>query len=224
MKRYILAFICCIASVIIYAECTALTGSNVTVSRWGNDYTPVPEEMECWTVNVCNQGYVKLTCQIDLEIIAAIDFVQIYAINANNTLQLIETFSAGSCVETLYIQSATGRFRVEYRGYYGNCGGTYNGFKIDFESLPNSDVVSHNLYVVGKLGVGTTSPTHELDVRGTIRANEIIVNTTGAGDAMLSGVIKGLLENLTITDAIKLGHIYANENLQVKTPTKKYDW
>ena len=28
------------------------------------------------------------------------------------------------------------------------------------------------------------------------------------------GVIKGLLENLTITDAIKLGHIYANENLK----------
>lgn len=60
----------------------------------------------------------------------------------------------------------------------------------------------------------------EILIEPTLKADKI-VNTTGAGDAMLSGVIKGLLENLTITDAIKLGHIYANENLQVKTPTKK---
>ena len=32
----------------------------------------------------------------------------------------------------------------------------------------------------GNVGIGTTSPTHKLDVRGVIRANEVIVNTAGA--------------------------------------------
>lgn len=54
----------------------------------------------------------------------------------------------------------------------------------------------------------------------TIKATKV-VNTTGAGDAMLSGVIKGIVENKPLKEAIKLGHIFANENLQVKTPTKK---
>ena len=32
----------------------------------------------------------------------------------------------------------------------------------------------------GNVGIGTSSPTHKLDVRGTVRANEVIVNTAGA--------------------------------------------
>ena len=32
----------------------------------------------------------------------------------------------------------------------------------------------------GNVGIGTQNPNYKLDVAGTIRANEIIVNTTGA--------------------------------------------
>lgn len=48
-----------------------------------------------------------------------------------------------------------------------------------------------------------------------------VVNTTGAGDAMLSGVIKGLVSNKTMKEAVQIGHMFANKNLQVKTPTVK---
>ena len=48
-----------------------------------------------------------------------------------------------------------------------------------------------------------------------------VVNTTGAGDAMLSGVIVGLYNNMTMPNAIKLGHKFANANLRVITPTVK---
>ena len=32
----------------------------------------------------------------------------------------------------------------------------------------------------GNFGIGTSTPNYKLDVNGTIRANEVIVNTTGA--------------------------------------------
>lgn len=61
----------------------------------------------------------------------------------------------------------------------------------------------------------------DIKMEPVIKATKV-VNTTGSGDATLSGVIKGILDNKPLPDAIKLGHIFANENLQVKTPTKKY--
>ena len=48
-----------------------------------------------------------------------------------------------------------------------------------------------------------------------------VVNTTGAGDAMLSGTIVGIVRGYDFKDAIKLGHKFANLNVQVETPTVK---
>ena len=48
-----------------------------------------------------------------------------------------------------------------------------------------------------------------------------VVNTTGAGDSMLSGVIVGIVSGLEFKDAIKLGHKFASLNIQVETPTVK---
>lgn len=184
MKQYILAIVCCFAAVITYAECTSLTGSPIMVSRWGNEYQPVQDEMDCWNIDLGATGYIKIVYQIDLEIIQAYDQVVIYEIDESNQVHIIGNFTAGCFSDTLFVKSTTGKFKVVYWGLIGNCGGLYNGFKINFESMPNCEmvcgIVNQDLFVLGNLGVGTTSPTHELDVRGTIRANEIIVNTTGA--------------------------------------------
>lgn len=184
MKRYILAIVCCVMAIMTYAECTTLTGSPVMVSRWGNDYQPVQDEMDCWELDLGATGYVKIVYHIDLEIMQSYDQVTIYEIYESNRVRLVSNFSAGSFSDTIFIKSTTGKFKVVYWGLIGNCGGLYNGFKINFEIMPNCEmvcgIVNQDLFVLGNLGVGTTSPTHELDVRGTIRANEIVVNTTGA--------------------------------------------
>ena len=67
------------------------------------------------------------------------------------------------------------------------------------------------LYNVGK----------EIKVEPVIKADKV-VNTTGAGDAMLSGVICGLVNNLSMKESVQLGHIFANENLKEETPTVKH--
>lgn len=54
--------------------------------------------------------------------------------------------------------------------------------KTEVENYVNSygPTFSGNLSVSGKIGIGTGNPTHKLDVRGTIRANEVLVNSGGA--------------------------------------------
>ena len=61
---------------------------------------------------------------------------------------------------------------------------------------------------------------NEIKVEPVIKADKV-VNTTGAGDAMLSGVICGLVNNMPMKEAVQLGHIFANENLKENTPTVK---
>ena len=181
MKRYILALMCCVAAGIMYADCTTINGSPVTISRWGSAYVAPANEMECWIVNLRKQGTVKIAYQIDLELINTLDQVIIYELDAyNNVVSTIADFWATSLSDSIFVHSSSGKFKVEFWGFNGNCDGLYNGFQIKFESMPHCDVISHDLYVFGNLGVGTTNPQYNMDVAGTIRANEIVVNTTGA--------------------------------------------
>ena len=64
MKRYILATICCIISFVTFAQspnCTQVDDFSPTISRWGAAYQPVPNELECWTIDLGVRGYAKIT-------------------------------------------------------------------------------------------------------------------------------------------------------------------
>ena len=183
MKRYILMIMCCMATVMTYAQyadCIEVNDFSPTISRWGDDYLPVPTELQCWEIDLGVQGHAKVTYNIDLESVQASDWVMIYEISANGSAILLRTFTACTKSGSLITNSTTGKVKIEYWGFWGNCGGLYNGFQIRVEPATCCDLVNHDHYILGKLGVGTTQPAHELDVAGTIRANEIIVNTTGA--------------------------------------------
>ena len=173
MKRYILAAICCIATLVSYAQypdCTQIDDFSPTISRWGAAYQPVPNELECWTIDLGVQGHAKITYNIDLELVNGLDQILIYELNDNNqTTRLLRSFFACTTSGTLITNSTTGKVKIEYWGYSGNCGGLYNGFQIRVETATCCDLVNHDHYIMGKLGVGTTTPQEMLHVNGAIR-------------------------------------------------------
>ena len=173
MKRYILMLLCCLATIMMsaqYPDCIEINEFSPTISRWGSAYQPVSNELECWIVDIGVQAHVKITYNIDLELVSASDQVIIYELDANNvTTRLLRSFFACSTSGSMVTSSATGKVKIEYWGYYGNCGGLYNGFQIRVEQATCCDLVNNDHYILGKLGVGTTTPQEMLHVNGAIR-------------------------------------------------------
>ena len=185
MKRYILMVLCCVATMMTYAQyadCIEVNEFSPTISRWGADYQPVPTELECWEIDLGVQGHAKITYNIDLELVEALDLVKVYEIDANGNAIALRSFSACSAIGSLITNSTTGKVKIEYWGYYGNCGGIYNGFQIRVEQATCCDLVNHDHYILGKLGVGTTQPQEMLHVNGAIRGGGANGEVTLKGD------------------------------------------
>ena len=170
MKRYILAIVCSVMAIITYAECTTLTGSSVTVSRWGEHYMPVDgEHMMCWTIEL-EDGLKQIRYNIDLDQYVGIDQVVIYEITATNTKKVLRTFSG--ITESGVLFSTSNRFKVEYQGFTGNLTNLYEGFQVYFEKATHEYVSNHDYCILGKLGIGTITPQAKLHVNGGIYGGE----------------------------------------------------
>ena len=185
MKRYILMIMCCVATMMTYAQyadCIEVNEFSPTISRWGADYQPAPTELECWEIDLGVQGHAKITYNIDLELVQALDWVKIYEIDANDNIIPLRSFSACSASGSIITSSTTGKVKIEYWGFIGNCEGIYNGFQIRVEQATCCDLVNHDHYILGKLGVGTTQPQETLHVNGAIRGGGAKGEVTLKGD------------------------------------------
>ena len=189
MKRYILSIMCCMATIILFAQypgypdCERVNDFSPTISRWGAAYQPVTNELQCWDIDLGVQGHAKITYNIDLELVAGLDQIIIYELDDNfQTTRLLRSFFACTTSGTLITNSTTGKIKIEYWGYYGNCEGLYNGFQIRVEQATCCDLVNHDHYVLGKLGVGTTNPQEMLHVNGAIRGGGTNGEVTLKGD------------------------------------------
>ena len=183
MKRYILMVMCCVATMMTYAQnvnCTNISDTAVTISRWGEFYTPLPNELECWTIDMNVEGAVKITYNISLDLFQAIDQVIIYELDENDHAKAIGNFCA--ITESGVLVSSSHRFKVEYWGFTGNLTNLYEGFQLHFEKASQEHVVNHDYYVLGKLGVGTTHPKATLHVNGSIYGGEALGATKFQSD------------------------------------------
>ena len=185
MKRYILMVLCCVATMMTYAQyadCIEVNEFSPTISRWGADYQPAPTELECWEIDLGVQGHAKITYNIDLELVQALDLVKIYEIDANGNAISLQSFYTCSASGSIITSSTTGKVKIEYWGFVGNCGGLYNGFQIRVEQATCCDLVNHDHYILGKFGVGTTQPQEMLHVNGAIRGGGANGEVTLKGD------------------------------------------
>ena len=172
MKRYILAIVCCVMAIMTYAECTTLTGSSVEISRWYDFYMPVVGgEMDCWTVELEGEGPYLIRYNIDLDQFEGYDQVCIYEIKNDGSSELLQTFSAVTMSGT--IVTLSNKLRVEYYGFTGKLTEEFfDGFQLYFEKATHKYVTAHDYYIMGRLGVGTTSPQATLHVNGGIYGGE----------------------------------------------------
>ena len=181
MKRYILMIMYCAATMMTYAQyadCIKVNEFSPTISRWGEDYIAIPEEFQCWEVDLGVQGHAKITYNIDLETIAYYDYVYIYEVDENGNNILLRSFFGCTASGSIITNSTTGKIKIEYLGIYGNCNGLFDGFQIRIEQATCCDLVNHDHYILGKLGVGTTNPQEQLHVNGNLRLTSSYGNLT----------------------------------------------
>lgn len=101
----------------------------------------------------------------------------------------ISEFSAFE-INNSFISGQTGYVKVFYPSYNnllfgadydGNIGGVQPNIQFGQKSTPFLTVVNNGNYT-GNVGIGTQNPAYKLDVLGTIRAKEVLVNLDGGAD------------------------------------------
>ncbi len=151
-------------------DCHMSTSSSI--SRWESNYVPVEGEIECWTVDLNVNRPIKFNYTIDLETVSAVDVLQIYEVNSDGSERLIWSRSATAETGAITTTIPSGKAKVEYQGLKGNCNGTFKGFRLTYAVVNDPDIVDQNMYIVGKVGIGTTQPKAALHVNGSIYGGE----------------------------------------------------
>lgn len=159
---------------------------------------------ETWEITTGTNDLITLSYTINTE--ANYDFVYIYDINSSGTATLLTASGlSGTLSGTITTTSYTGKARVVFTsdGSVSNANGL-NGFAISFYGASSSggsssvtgsgttnslakwsglsSLTTSTIYDNGNVGIGTVNPAYKLDVLGTIRAREVLVNLSGVPD------------------------------------------
>lgn len=210
------------------SNCHVSTSSSI--SRWESNYVPVENEVECWTINLNTNRPIKFTYTIDLETVAAYDALFIYEVGSDGSERMIWSRYATAETGTVTTTIPSGRAKVEYHGIKGNCNGTFKGFRLTYAVVNDPDIVDRNMYIVGKVGIGTTQPQAALHVNGSIYGGEtngalklesktgyVTIGASGTANLAISTDRTRFFFNKPIRNSSGIYDASARTNLQLQT-------
>lgn len=124
---------------------------------------------EVWNINTGKNQPITFTYNVDLETFNILDNVAIYNLDDYGNVSRLKDFY-GQESGTISTTIPNGKAKVVFYSEPDTDLTGFTGFSMTF-SVNNSIPLTDNIYVSGKVGIGSTAPEEKLQINGNVKVN-----------------------------------------------------